>query len=462
MKEVTQKSNVSNELATEPISKLLGRFFWPTFFASILASINDIVDRMYIGQGIGEDALSGVIVVFPILLGIMAFVVLTTTGAAVKIATSLREKNNASAELTLGNSTVINGAIGCIALLLILCAKEKLLKLLGVSDASFSYANKYLSVIAVSWSILPLGANFLGIARSEGNVKMAMYAASVAILLNIIFDPIFIFGLKMGVRGAALASVISSTFTFIWGLYHFTSKHSTIRLRLGSIKPNFSLIFEMIKLGTAPFSMAISMSLVQGVVNIQLLRYGGNLAVGVLGVIMSIMSLLMYVVRSLASSAQPIISYNYGAKNYGRINKTILYLLWISSIISCIAFVLVMLFPSFLVTLFSKGSRPFLELGVTGLRLSSIALPLYGVMMIGSQYFIAVGQIGKATVLNLLQQVLLYLPALFILGSYLGLDGIWLANSISMGIAAFIISFFIFKEYRSLQLKAVKEARRET
>ncbi|MCL3781954.1 MATE family efflux transporter [Prolixibacteraceae bacterium JC049] len=448
----TKSNCLSDEFASKPIPQLIGKFFWPTLLASILASINDIVDRIYIGQGIGAEALSGVILVFPIMLGVMAFVSLTSTGTSVKISTALGAKDNENAELALGNSTVINAIIGIAGLLFILFTKEDLLQLFGVSNVTKSYADDYLSVIAIGWSVLPVGANFLGVARSEGNVRLAMYVASAAIVLNIIFDPIFIFWFKMGVKGAAWASVIASVSTLVWGIFHFNGKYSIVKLQTSAFKLKGKLILEIVKLGIAPFSMAISMSFVQGITNTQLTKYGGELAIGVLGVIMSIMALMMYVIRSLAGSAQPIISYNLGAKKYDRINQTILYLIKMSTIISCVAFAIIMLFPDFLVTLFSRENDAFRSLGVNGLRLSSLALPLYGIMMIGSQYFIAVGQSIKATILNLLQQVIIYLPTLYILGYYFGLDGLWITNSVSIGLAALIILFFLVKEYKHLKL----------
>lgn len=445
------QNNISEDFAHKPIPKLIGKFFWPTLFASILASINDIVDRIYIGQGVGAEALSGVIMVFPIMLGVMAFVTLTTTGAAVKISTCLGAQDRQTAEQTLGNSTIVNGIVGITGLVVITLTKDWFLQSFGVSKTTYAYSSDYLSIIIIGWSILPLGANFLSAARSEGNVKLAMYAASVSILLNIIFDPIFIFLLKMGVKGAAFASVIASVFSLLWGIYHFNSKHSVIKLKPGSFRLKGKLIIEMAKHGIAPFSMAISMSFVQGITNTQLTKHGGDLAVGVLGIIMSIMALMMYVIRSLASSAQPIISYNNGAKNFNRINETTLYLIKVSTIISVSAFTLIMIFPGYFVTLFSKGNEEFLLLGVNGLKLSSIALPLYGIMMVGSQYFVAAGKSGLATILNLLQQVIIYLPALFILGHYFGIDGLWITNSVSIGLSAFIISIFLYREYRHLK-----------
>lgn len=433
-------------LASHNISSLIWKYFWPTVFASVLGTINNIVDRIYIGQGIGSGALAAITIIYPIMIMVVAFSALVTTGTSVLVATKLGEKDKKSAEEIFGASIVLSAIIGLICVCGVYIFKEPLLNMFGISKNTFGYAIDYLSILLWSWGFAVLGSNFIGIARSEGNVKIPMLATAIALTLNIIFDPIFIFALDMGVKGAAWASNITNISLFIWGLLHFNSKYSVVKIKISNLKINPKISYSIMKIGFAAFSTMLASSLVQVLTNAELTKHGDDMAVAVSGVIIAVMGLMMFLVRALSTSIQPIVSFNHGAKQYGRVSETLIMCMKYSTIISCIAFAVISFIPEVLVNAFNNDNKEFLEMGINGLRLSTLGLPLYGVMMVGSLYFTAVGQAKKATILSLLNQVILYIPALLIMSYFYKLNGAWLANSIAVILAAGVIIIYMILE----------------
>ncbi len=451
-----QAQNV-RELEFERIPKLLWKYFLPAFAGVIINSLYNIVDRIFIGHGVGAMALSGLSAVFPIMVIMMAFGMLIGMGAGVRVSLNLGKKDFKRAEKVLGNAFVLMVIVALLIMIIGFLIKDPLLRFFGVNAKTFDYANEYLNIILLGSVFNIVGYSLNNLIRSEGSAKVAMVSMLISAGLNLILDPIFIFLLDMGVAGAAYATILSQLALCIWVIIHFRSTRSVIRLRMCNFILKRDIIWYILTVGFAPFSMQMASSLVFGTFNVQLVKYGGDLAVGAMGVIMSVAMLLVMTIIAINMAAQPVIGFNFGAKNYSRVRQTLVISLIFATIISVIGFTVSELFPRTIIKAFNNDSVELLEIGTRGLRLFLLALPLVGFQIITGNYFQSTGKAGLAALLSLLRQVIVLLPVLMLLPRYIGLDGIWLAGPIADTISAVITSVFLFRELKRLN-KAIQLA----
>jgi putative MATE family efflux protein len=438
------------ELEFSSIPRLMWKYFLPAFASVIIHSLYNIVDRIYIGQGIGALALSGLSSVFPIMIIMMAFGMLIGMGAGVRVSLNMGKKDFDRAEKVLGNAFVLMFIVSIFIMLIGFIIKKPLLGFFGIGPETFNYADEYLSIILMGSVFNITGYSLNNIIRSEGNAGIAMISIFIAAGLNIILDPIFIFWLKMGVRGAAIATVISQFVLFVWVLLHFSSSRSLIRLNTANFRLSRDIVWHIVTIGFAPFAMQIASSLVFGTFNIQLVKYGNDIAVGAMGIIMSVAMLLIMSVIAINMASQPITGFNYGAKNFKRVKRTLVIGLISATGISVFGFVVSRLFPEAIIRLFNHDDTELMAVGVHGLRIFLIALPLVGFQIITGNYFQATGKAGTAAFLSLMRQVIVLIPLLFILPKYFGLTGVWMAGPVSDIISAAVVSFFLLREIRRL------------
>lgn len=438
------------ELEHRNIPSLLWKYFLPAFTGVIINSLYNIIDRIFIGQGVGALALSGLSAVFPVLLIMMAFGLLIGMGASVRISINIGKKDLKRAELVLGNAFVLNIIISILITIFGFIIKTPMLKLFGASDATIVYANEYLNIILLGTILNTIGFSLNNVIRSEGNARIAMYSMLISAGTNLVLDPIFIFGFDMGIKGAAYATIISMAVLCIWVLFHFRSSRSLIKLKTSNFKLKGDIIKYIITIGFAPFSMQLANSFVQGTLNTQLIKYGGDLAVGAMGIINSIVMFLVMSIFAINMGAQPIIGFNYGAKLYQRVKDTLILSLKSATLISIIGWLLVMLFPASLIKLFNKDSVELLEIGINGLKLIFIAFPIVGFQVIVGNYFQSIGNAKISALLSLLRQVILLIPAILIFPKFWGLNGVWISAPISDSISAVIVTFFLIKEIKKL------------
>ncbi len=422
----------------------------PAFAGVIVNSLYNIVDRIFIGQGVGALALSGLSAIFPIMVIMMAFGMLIGVGAGVRVSFNLGKKDFDRAEKVLGNSFVLMVVVSIAIMLVGYTIKDPLLTFFGVNNETYSYANDYLDIILAGSIFHIVGYSLNNLIRSEGSARVAMYSMLISAGLNTVLDPIFIFGLNMGVKGAAYATVLSQLVLCIWVIAHFRSKRSLIRLRMRNFKVRKDIAWYIVTIGFAPFSMQMASSLVFGTFNVQLIKHGGDIAVGAMGIVMSIAMLLVMTIIAINMASQPIISFNYGAKDFKRVKQTLVISLIAATVISVIGFLLGELFPRTIIKMFNSKDADLLEIGVRGLRIFLLALPLVGFQVITGNYFQSTGKAGLATLISLLRQVIILMPILLILPNYLGLDGVWMAGPISDTLSAIITSFFLMREIRKL------------
>lgn len=438
------------ELEYEKIPKLVFRYFMPAFVGIIISSLYNIVDRIFIGQGVGALALSGLSAIFPIMVIMVAFGMLIGVGAGVRVSFNLGKKDFERAEKVLGNAFVLMVVVALLICFLGLMIKHPLLEFFGVNEQTYGYASDYLDIILSGSVFHIVGYSLNNLIRSEGSAKTAMVSMLIAAGLNIILDPIFIFVLGMGVKGAAYATIISQIVLCIWVVWHFRSKRSVIKLRLRNFVVQRDIAWYIITIGFAPFAMQLASSLVFGTFNVQLVKYGNDIAVGAMGIVLSVANLLVMSIIAINLATQPIISFNFGGKDYRRVKETLMIGLIAATAISIIGFLFGEIFPRSVIKLFNSEDAELLEIGVRGLRLYLLALPLVGFQIITGNYFQSTGKAGLAALISLMRQVIVLVPVLIILPRYCGLDGVWLAGPIADTVSAIITSFFLIREFRKL------------
>lgn len=432
------------ELEHEKPGKLMWKYFLPAFASMMANALYNVVDRIYIGQGVDALALSGLSVVFPLMIIIMAFGMLVGMGSAVRISLSLGEKDYDRANHILGNALFLSLVLGFVLMGAGFLVRDRVLQIFGAGPETIQYASDYFTIILLGTPLAMTGYALNNIIRAEGNPRIAMYSMFISAGLNVILDPIFIFVLGMGVKGAALATVISHLVLFIWVLAHFRSRRSVTRLTLANIRPDPYILRYIISIGFAPFAMNIASSIVWGVMNTKFIKYGGDISVAALGIVNSATMMLVISIISLNMAVQPIIGFNYGAGLLCRVKETVMKAIRYATLIAIGGWLVCMLLPGAIVSIFNSDSVELREAGIMGLRIYCAVLPVVGFQIIASNYFQAIGKARLATFLSLLRQIIVLLPLIFILPHFWGTAGVWIANPISDLVAA-VISFIFFR-----------------
>ncbi|MCL3779218.1 MATE family efflux transporter [Prolixibacteraceae bacterium JC049] len=443
----------TNELATTGVGRLMWKYFLPAFVGVMANSLYNIVDRIFIGQGVGSIALSGVSVVFPVMVIIMGFGMLIGIGASVQISLFLGKNQKDKAEQVLGNSVWLILISSAVVTAIGFLIKNPMLELFGATDETMGYANEYLNIILAGVFFQMLGFSLNSMIRAEGSARIAMYSMLLSAGANILLDYLFIFHLNMGVKGAAYATIIAMFILCIWVLAHFRSRRSVIQLKQCGMKLDKEIVLAIIAIGMAPFIMQIAASIVQGVYNLQLIKYGGDVAVAAMGIVMSVIVFILMIVVALNMAAQPIIGYNYGAKAYDRVVKSVKIGIVAATIISVAGWALVLLFPGAIVKAFNGEDADLLRIGKQGLQIFMIMLPIVGFQIIISNYFQSIGKAKIATVLTLMRQVVFMLPAIFIFSNWFQLKGIWMAGPVSDTLSAVVVLIYTVIEWRRLKVK---------
>ncbi|MGZ2368352.1 MATE family efflux transporter [Ancylomarina sp. YFZ004] len=441
------------ELENSKITSLLWKYFLPAFTGVIINSLYNVVDRIFIGQGVGAEALSGISAVYPIMLILMAFGMLIGIGAGVRISINMGMKNFPRAEKVLGNSFILMLIVSAIISIIGFSIKDPLLRLFGVENDTMAFANEYLNIILLGAVFSVVGFSMNNLIRSEGNAKIAMYSMLISAGTNIVLDPILIFWFDMGVAGAAWATIISQFILCVWVIRHFISSSSVIKLRKENFKLNGQIILYIITIGFAPFSMQIAGSFVQGLYNIQLIKFSSDIAIAAMGIINSVAMLIVMTIVAINMAAQPIYGFNYGANNYKRVKDTLIICMKAATGIAIVGWLIVQLFPEMIILTFNSSNEELLKVGTQGLRTFLIALPIIGFQVIVGNYFQSIGKAGTSILLTLMRQVILLIPILFILPNYLGLKGVWFASPIADVGSALIAGYFIIRELKNLNGK---------
>ncbi len=440
----------SQELAQLPVGRLLWKYFVPAIIGILANALYNLVDRIYIGQGVGSLALSGLTVAFPIMIIAMAFGMLVGMGAAARISIRLGEGNRAEAEKILGHAFILLIAISLGITFIGLLLRDVILALFGAGPETLGHARDYITIILLGNVFQGVGFGMNNLIRAEGHARTAMVAMILGATMNIILDPFFIFVLKMGVSGAALATVISMAATSAWVLAHFSAGKSQLRLHTKNFRLDRRIVRDILAIGMAPFAMQLAGSVVHGLFNAQLIRYGGDLAVGAMGIINSVGMMVVFCVIAINMAAQPVIGFNYGARQFMRVKKTLKIALITATSMTTAGFLAVQIFPGAIIGIFIRNDARLLEIGVRGMRMLLAAFPLVGFQVVSSNFFQAIGKARISMFLNMLRQVILLIPLALVLPMFLKIDGIWLSAPLADVVAAAITAVAIRREVTRL------------
>ena len=445
-------------LRYENISKLLVKYSVPAILAMMVTSLYNTVDRAFIGsmEGVGALAISGLGVTMPIMTILGAFCVAIAVGGSTNVSIKLGENNREEAERIIGNTVALELAVGITITIIGTLFLDKLLYAFGASGETIKYSKEYISIIFIcAWYNLP-GYSLNCCIRGEGNPKLASKIMITSCILNIILDPIFIFGFDMGIKGAALGTVICQLFICIWSIYYFTLGKSNLKLRLKNIRLDKKILKLIITIALTPFFMEMAAGSIHLVTNKVLKIYGGDLSIGAMTAVTSISLMFLMPIFGLSQGMQTIIAYNHGAKQAKRARKTLFLGIIYGTVFLSVASILVRTFPEIFVGIFTKDDT-LMEIAVQGININLITLPIIGVSVLGAVYFQSIGESKKSIFLSLLRQVILLIPIVIFLPKVLGLKGVWMAQPIADFFAMFIVGIFLYKEFRKDKIKNMED-----
>ena len=434
-------------LGEEKISKLLLEFSIPAIIGMVVNTLYNIIDRIFIGHipVVGNLAIAGVGITMPLMTIIMAFGMLIGIGTATRISINLGQHNKDKAEEHLGNAFTLIIIISILLTILGLLFMDKILFAFGASENTIIYAEQYIEIIFAGCIFNLAGFGLNHSIRSDGSPKIAMLSMLIGAITNIVLDPIFIFALNLGVRGGAIATVISQFVSAIWVVYYFTKGKSVLKINKKYLKLNKSTVLSIFSIGVSPFSMQIANCAVQVVSNNSLQTYGGDLAVAAMTVVNSISMIFLMPIFGINQGMQPIVGYNFGAKQYHRVKETVKYCIIAATTVVTIGFLIVEFFPDKMIMMFNNDTE-LIGIGVNGMRIFLCMLPLIGGQIIVTNYFQSIGKVKISMFLSLLRQVILLIPCLIILPIFKGLNGVWLAGATSDFISV-IITILVFKKF---------------
>jgi len=409
-------TNQKEMLGTAPVGRLMFRLALPAVIAQLINMLYNIVDRIYIGHmpGTGDLALTGVGVCMPIIMIVSAFAALVSSGGAPRASIFMGKKDMDSAEKTLGGCFGLQILISVILTAVLLIWNRSLLLMFGASENTIGYAVDYMSVYAIGTIFVQLTLGMNAFVTAQGFTHISMISVIVGAVSNIILDPILIYGLDMGVRGAALATILSQALSCVWVVSFLCSKRTILRLKLKNLIPSARLVLPCVALGSAAFIMQASESVIAVCFNSSLLEYGGDIAVGAMTILTSVMQFAMLPLTGIAQGAQPISSYNYGAKNADRVKKTFRLLL-----ISCLAYSLtlwaaVMLFPKAFVSIFTPDAA-LIEFAAKALRIYLGGMFLFGIQIACQMTFVSLSNAPSSVLVAVVRKFVLLLPLIYIL-----------------------------------------------
>ena len=432
------------------IAPLLVRFALPSIVGMVVGGLYNIVDRIFIGQGVGPLALAGVTIAFGVQLIQIAFAVLVGVGTSARISLSLGQGRKDKAERFLGNGFAISMCISLALSALGIAFLDPLLRIFGASEEVLPYARSFTFIVLLGTPLGTISMGLNGFIRAEGNPKVAMVTQLIGPILNTALCPLFIFGFGWGVAGSALANVVSQTVGSVWVLSYYLGGKSLLKIRRRNLIPRREIAVPIITLGSAIAISELASSALMAIMNNQLSRYGGDLAVTAMGIVFAISNLVFLTLIGMNMGIQPLVGYNIGARLYGRVRKIEGAAILAATAFATLVFAGVQLFPRAFVSLFAGSSLEVMDIGGHAMSRCFLALPLIGLQVLGSGYFQASGRPTMALFLGLTWQIIFFIPLLLTLPLFWGLDGVWYAGPLSDAIAFTVTGAFLLREMGAL------------
>ena len=450
---MAERSAVPLELGTEKIGKLLKQYALPAIIAQTASSLYNMVDSIFIGQGVGPLAISGLAVTFPLMNLSTAFGTLVGAGAAAMLSVLLGQKNYKAANKVLGNVVSLNIIIGLLFMALALIFIDPILYFFGASENTLPYAKEYISIILIGNVVTHLYFGLNAAMRSSGNPKKAMGLTIFTVVFNTILDPIFIFVLDMGIAGAAWATVIAQTIAMLVVLHHFNDKTRPFHFEKGILRLDMRVAKDSLSIGMGPFLMNAAACLVTLFINQQLRKYSGDLGIGAYGICNRFIFMFIMICMGLNQGMQPIAGYNYGARQYSRVKEVFWKTAKLAMVMTTLCFIFGMFFPETAVGIFTHD-KELVELSAKALRINVLVFPIVGFQMIATNFFQSLGMVRKSVILSLSRQILFLLPLLYVLPLWFGANGVWMSFPISDALATLLTVFMLgrlFKKFSQLK-----------
>ncbi|MBN1850944.1 MAG: MATE family efflux transporter [Deltaproteobacteria bacterium] len=441
----------SDMLAREKIGRLLWKLSTPAIIGMMVHAFYNIVDTIFIGRFAGTLGIGGISIVFPIQMIIIATGITIGIGGASVISRRMGEGDQEGASLALGNIIILSICCGLICFLIGFIVLNPLLILFGANEALLPYSRDYLSVILMGAPMIVFSMASNSAARAEGNAKMAMNTMLLGGILNILLDPVFIVVLGLGVKGAAIATVISITVSCLFLIKYFLSGKSDLLLRLQYMRFRPDMAREIFAVGSSEFVRSVAMSLTSAIFNNTLRSIGGETPIAVFGIMFRVMSLFFMPIIGISQGAQPIIGFNYGAKQHDRVRRGLLLANLSTTVIALIGFLMFFVFSEFIFRIFSSDPE-LITIGKTALRFFAVGLPLVGYQHISISLFQALGKGRPALFLTLARQVFFLIPMVLILPRFFGLKGVWLSFPVTDVISFFVTFSMVTYTIRNLHL----------
>ena len=429
------KNKATLELGTKPVGRLLVQYALPAIIAMTASSLYNMVDSIFIGQGVGALAISGLAVTFPFMNLSAAFGAGVGVGSSSYLSVKLGQKDYSTAQRILGNNVTLNVIIGLLFSAVSLIFLDPILFFFGASELTLPYAREYMLIILLGNIITHLYFGMNAVLRAASKPREAMYTTIFTVVLNSLLDPLFIYTFDLGIRGAAIATILSQTVALVWQIRLFSDKSQLLHLKRGIYKLDNTIVKNILGIGISPFAMNATACLVAIFVNQRLLEYGGDLAVGAYGIANRVGFIFIMINFGVNQGMQPIAGYNYGAQNYDRLMRVLKLAMIAGTCITTSGFLVAEFIPHICVGLFTSDTE-LTELSVNGLRIMMAAMPIVGYQMIVTNFFQSIGKAKISIFLSLSRQLLFLVPLIGVLPLFFGVNGVWVAMPISDSFSA--------------------------
>ncbi|MBQ2912113.1 MAG: MATE family efflux transporter [Bacteroidales bacterium] len=443
-------AGVPTELGTEKISKLLRQYAVPAIIAMTASSLYNMVDSIFIGHGVGKFAIAGLALTFPMMNLGAAFGALVGVGASATISMLLGQKNYEMAQKVLGNVVTLNLIIGLVYTIVFLIFLDPILYFFGASENTIGYARDYMKVILYGNIITHMYLGLNAVMRSAGLPRKAMMATIYTVIINTVLDPLFIYVFDWGIKGAAWATIIAQTSALIWITRIFSDKNLVIHFKKGIFKLKSRIVKDVISIGMSPFFMNTAACLIVILINQGLQRHGGDLAIGAYGIVNRISFVFVMIVMGLNQGMQPIAGYNFGAREFQRVDRVLKLTIFCATAIMTLGFVVAELFPRQLVMIFTTDEE-LIQHSISGMRIVFMMFPIIGFQMVTSNFFQSVGMAGKAIFLSLTRQLLFLLPCLLILPHFFQTNGIWMSMPVADALSSIVSFFMLYSQIKKFK-----------
>ena len=443
-------SDKTKELGTKPIGALLMQYAVPAIIAMTASSLYNMVDSVFIGQGVGPMAIAGLAITFPLMNLSAAFGAMVGVGTATMISVRLGQKNREEAQHFFGNSLTLNVLIGILFMVGVLAFLDPILRFFGASDQTLPYAREYMEWILYGNVFTHLYFGLNAVLRSAGHPRTAMYATILTVLLNTALDPLFIYGFGMGIKGAAIATVISQCVSLCWQVWIFSRPKEVVFIRRDTLALRSHIVGGILSIGLSPFLMNACSCLVVLLINRGMVEYGGDLAVGAYGIVNRILFIFAMIVMGFNQGMQPIAGYNYGAELHDRVKEVLYKTIFYATIVMTTGFVVCELFAEIIVRAFTTDPD-LITIAAHGMRIDMALFPIIGFQMVTGNFFQSIGQAGKSIYMSLTRQLIFLVPCLIILPRFWGLDGVWISLPVSDGLAALNAAVLLYLQIRQFK-----------